>query len=84
MSLESPQELGQDLSSQEAKLEALTEGAQRSHPEIPAGVSRRLEDVHLSMQTEEERVTFPVAYNFTTQLRHWNSDLVCSNVNVSL
>lgn len=72
------------MSSQEAKLEALTEGAQRSHPEIPAGVSRRLEDVHLSMQTEEERVTFPVAYNFTTQLRHWNSGLVGSNVNVSL
>lgn len=62
------QELREELSSQKAKLENIMEKAQYHYPEMPADISRRLEDVLLSIRKEEERVTdlmFPVAcYNF--------------------
>lgn len=61
------QELREELSSQKAKLESIMERVQYHYPEMPADISRRLEDVLLSMQKEEERVTdimFSVAYNF--------------------
>lgn len=62
-----PQELRGEFSSQKAKLKSIMERVQYRYPEIPADINRRLEDVLLSMQKEEERVTdimFPVAYNF--------------------
>lgn len=67
-SLESPQERGKDLSSQEDKPKGLTEAAQSPHPEMPAGISRRLEDIRQSVQTEEERVTVLVLPAASLQL----------------
>lgn len=57
ISLQFPQELEIDLSSQKAKLESIKERVKRRYSEIPADISRRLEEVHLSMQKEEEVVT---------------------------
>lgn len=62
------QEFGEELSSQRAKLECIRERAQSRYPVIPADICRRLEEAHLSLQKEEERVTdttFPFAYTYT-------------------
>lgn len=62
------QEFREELSSQRAKLERIRERAQIRYPVIPADICRRLDEAHLSIQKEEERVTdttFPVAYTFT-------------------
>ncbi|XP_068564553.1 nesprin-2a [Cebidichthys violaceus] len=44
------------LSSQKAKLKCIVDGMQSRYPEIPAGVSRRLQEVQLSLQREEEKL----------------------------
>ncbi|XP_031717653.1 nesprin-2a isoform X2 [Anarrhichthys ocellatus] len=52
------QELRKDLlSSQKAKLKCIMDGVQSRYPEIPADVSRRLQEVQLSLQREEEKLT---------------------------
>ncbi|XP_078030046.1 nesprin-2a isoform X4 [Epinephelus lanceolatus] len=50
------QELRKDLSSQKAKLKRIVDGVQSRYTEIPADISRRLQEVELSLQTEEEKL----------------------------
>ncbi|XP_033991567.1 nesprin-2 isoform X3 [Trematomus bernacchii] len=50
------QELRQDLSSQKTKLQSITAGVQSRYAEIPADISRRLQEVQLSIQREEEKL----------------------------
>ncbi|KAM8832006.1 nesprin-2a isoform 3-T3 [Spinachia spinachia] len=49
------QELRQDLSSQKDQLECITDGVQRRYAEIPAGISRRLQEAQLSLQRGEDK-----------------------------
>ncbi|XP_042359998.1 LOW QUALITY PROTEIN: nesprin-1-like [Plectropomus leopardus] len=50
------QELKKDLSSQKAKLKCIMDAAQSRYAEIPADISRRLQEVQLSLQREEEKL----------------------------
>lgn len=50
------QEVMDDLSSQKATLKRIEDGLQSRYPEIPADISRRLREVQLSLQREEEKV----------------------------
>ncbi|XP_034756192.1 nesprin-2-like [Etheostoma cragini] len=50
------QELRQELSSQKAKLQCITDSMQSRYAEIPADISRRLQEVQLSIQREEEKL----------------------------
>lgn len=45
-----------DLSSQKAILSRIADGLQSRYPEIPADISRRFQEVQLSLQREEEKV----------------------------
>lgn len=45
-----------ELSSQKAALKRIQDGLQSRYPEIPADISRRLREVQLSLQREEEKV----------------------------
>lgn len=45
-----------DLSSQKAALKRIADALRSRYPEIPADISRRLRDVELSLQSEEEKV----------------------------
>ncbi|TNM94924.1 hypothetical protein fugu_017683 [Takifugu bimaculatus] len=51
------EEFREELSSQRAKLERIRERAQIRYPVIPADICRRLDEAHLSIQKEEERLT---------------------------
>ncbi|KAF1376843.1 hypothetical protein PFLUV_G00215650 [Perca fluviatilis] len=46
----------QDLSSQKARLQCIVDSVQRRYAEIPADISRRLQEVQLSVQREEEKL----------------------------
>ncbi|XP_076613023.1 nesprin-2a [Chaetodon auriga] len=50
-------ELRKDLSSQQAKLKRIVEGVQSRYSEIPPDISRRLQEVQLCLQREEEKLT---------------------------
>ncbi|XP_035534355.1 nesprin-2 isoform X4 [Morone saxatilis] len=50
------QEHRNDLSSQKAKLKRIVDGVQSQYAEIPADISRRLQEVRLSLQREEEKL----------------------------
>ncbi|KAK5852700.1 hypothetical protein PBY51_006550 [Eleginops maclovinus] len=50
------QELREDLSSQKTKLQSITAAVQSRYAEIPADISRRLQEVQLSIQIEEEKL----------------------------
>lgn len=50
------QEVMDNLSSQKATLKRIEDGLQSRYPEIPADISRRLREVQLSLQREEEKV----------------------------
>lgn len=50
------QELMDDLSSQKAMLKRIEDSLQSRYPEIPADISKRLREVQLSLQREEEKV----------------------------
>ncbi|XP_044023969.1 nesprin-2 isoform X2 [Siniperca chuatsi] len=50
------QELSKDLSSQKAKLKCIVDGVQSQYAEIPADISRRLQEVQLSLQREEKKL----------------------------
>uniref|UniRef100_UPI0037E98A37 nesprin-2a n=1 Tax=Semicossyphus pulcher TaxID=241346 RepID=UPI0037E98A37 len=50
------QELRKDLSSQTAKLRCIRDGVQSRYAEIPADISRRLQEVQLSLRSEEEKL----------------------------
>nr|XP_040016362.1 nesprin-2 isoform X2 [Gasterosteus aculeatus aculeatus] len=50
------QELRQDLSSQKDKLKCIMDGVQDLYAEIPAGISRRLQEAQRSLQREEEKL----------------------------
>lgn len=45
-----------DLSSQKAKLKHIRDGLQSRYAEIPADINRRLQEVQLSLEREEEKV----------------------------
>lgn len=49
-------ELREDLSSQQAKLKRIVEGVQSRYSEIPPDISRRLQEVQLWLQREEEKL----------------------------
>ena len=51
------QELTEDLSTQKDKLKRITDGLQSWYTEIPSDISKRLQDVELSLQRAEEEVT---------------------------
>lgn len=50
------QELMDDLSSQKATLKRIEDSLQSQYPEIPADISKRLQEVQLFLQGEEEKV----------------------------
>ncbi|XP_068433248.1 nesprin-2a [Clinocottus analis] len=50
------QELRKDLTSQKAKLKCIMDGVQSRYAEIPAGISRRLQEFQLTLQKEEEKL----------------------------
>ncbi|XP_070706002.1 nesprin-2a [Pempheris klunzingeri] len=50
------QELRKDLSSQNTKLKLIMDGVQSRYAEIPADISRRLQEVQMFLQREEERL----------------------------
>ncbi|XP_059211817.1 nesprin-1 [Centropristis striata] len=50
------QELRKDLSSQKDKLKCIMDGVQSRYAEIPADISRRLQEAELSLQREEEKL----------------------------
>nr|XP_046228198.1 nesprin-2 isoform X4 [Scatophagus argus] len=50
------QELKKDLSCQKAKLKHIMDGVQSRYAEIPAEISRRLQEVQLSLQREEVKL----------------------------
>lgn len=45
------------MSSQKTKLKCIMEGVQSQYAVIPADISRRLQEVQLSLQRAEEKVT---------------------------
>ncbi|XP_073348713.1 LOW QUALITY PROTEIN: nesprin-2a [Pagrus major] len=49
------QKLRKDLSSQKAKLKSIVDGVQSRYAEIPADISRRLQEVQMSLQREEDK-----------------------------
>ena len=46
------------MSTLKAKLKHIVENVQNRYTDIPADISRRLQDVHLSLHREEEKVTW--------------------------
>ncbi|KAM9339272.1 nesprin-2a [Symphorus nematophorus] len=49
-------ELRKDLSSQKAKLKSIVDGVQSRYTEIPTDISRRLQEVQLSLEREEKKI----------------------------
>ncbi|XP_045916269.1 nesprin-2 isoform X3 [Micropterus dolomieu] len=54
------QELSRDLSSQKTKLKCIMDSLQSQYAEIPADISKRLQEVQLSLQREQEKKSDPV------------------------